>query len=195
MARSELPVHPLINERYSPRAFSERDITNDELVLLFEAARWAPSSLNEQPWRFVIVRKGEKGHSAMLEAMNVSNRTWADKAPVVLLSLTRITLERSGIPNPHARHDLGLAVAQLTVQATSLGIGLHQLGGIDAEKARNSFNVPPEYDVVSMLVLGFHGDPADLPELLRDRELRRSTRKPLDDLLHYGSFGQEHKSR
>ncbi len=187
--RSELPVHPLINERYSPRAFSDRDITDQEMVLLLEAARLAPSSLNEQPWRFIVVRRGGEGHGAMLEAMSPSNRIWADKAPLVILTLARMTLERNGSPNPHAQHDLGLAIAQLTLQATDLGIGLHQLAGIDPAMARNSFNVPPEYAVVSMLVIGFPGNPDSLPENLRIRELTRSPRRPLSELVHYGRFG------
>lgn len=189
--RSELPVHPLINGRYSPRAFSDRDITDDELQLILEAARWAPSSFNEQPWRFVVVRKGGTGHAAMLEALNTSNRIWAAKAPLLILTLTRTTLERNGITNPHARHDLGLAVGQLTLQATGSGLGIHQLAGFDPVLARNSFNVPDTYDLVSILVIGFHGEPDDLPDNLRERELRRSTRRPLNELIHYGTFGAE----
>jgi nitroreductase len=187
-SRSSLPVHPLIAERYSPRAFSDRDVTDAELELLLEAARLAPSSMNEQPWRFVVARRGGAGHAEMLEAMNLSNRIWADKAPVVILDLVHTVLERYGQVNHHARHDLGLAIAQLTLQATALGMGLHQLGGFDAEKARSLFNIPAEYDIVSMLVIGFPGDPEQLPENLRERELRRSPRKPLAELVHYGTF-------
>ena len=188
MGRSELPVHPLVGERYSPRAFSDQDISEAELMLLLEAARLAPSSLNEQPWRFVVARKRQEGHAEMLAAMNVSNRIWAQQAPVVILTTTRTSHERNGMENPHAWHDLGLAVMQLSLQATELGIGVHQLAGIDPGKARIAFNVPPEFDVVTMLVLGFPGDPGMLPEKLLERELRRTPRKPLTQIVHYGKF-------
>lgn len=181
-------MHPLIGERYSPRAFTDRDISADELQLLLEAARLAPSSLNEQPWRFLVVRQGQEGHAEMLAAMNTSNRIWADKAPVLMLTLTRPRLVRNELENPHAWHDLGLAVMQLTIQATAIGIGVHQLGGFDPEKARTSFNIPAEFDLVSMIVLGFPGDPDQLPEKLRERELSRSVRKPLAEFVHHGKF-------
>ena len=188
MGRSELPVHALIGERYSPRAFTDRDISDEELQLMLEAARFAPSSLNEQPWRFLVVRKGREGHAEMLAAMNASNRIWADKAPVLMLTLTRPRLIRNEIENTHAWHDLGLAVMQLTIQATAIGIGVHQLGGFDPQKARELFNIPPEFDLVTMLVIGFPGDPDQLPEKLRERELRRSVRRPLAETVHYGRF-------
>ncbi len=188
MGRSELPVHPLIGERYSPRAFTDRDISDEELQLMLEAARLAPSSLNEQPWRFLVVRKGQEGHADMLAAMNPSNRIWADKASVLMLTLTRPRLVRNELENPHAWHDLGLAVMQLTFQATAIGIGVHQLGGFDPAKARVLFSIPAEFDIVSMLVLGFPGDPDQLPERLRERELRRSVRKPLEEFVHHGNF-------
>ncbi len=188
MARSDLPIHPLIDGRYSPKAFSDREISDRDLDLLFEAARWAPSSYNEQPWRFLVVKKGEEGHAEMLEAMTESNRAWAVKAPVLILNLAHRTHERHGRTNPHAWHDLGLALGQLTVQASAIGIGVRHLAGILPEKARALFNVPEEYDVVSMLVIGFPGDADELPEHLREREKIRSTRKPLSELVHFGKF-------
>ncbi len=188
--RSELPLHPLINERFSPRAFSDRPIGDDELRLLLEAARWAPSSMNEQPWRFVIARKGEAAHELMLQSMNEGNRIWADRAPLIILNVVRQSSEKYGVPNPHAWHDLGLALAQLNFQASAMGIGLRHIAGIDPKEARVLFEVPDEFDVVGMMVLGYPGDPEQLPENLRERELKRSPRKAIGEFVFNGKFGR-----
>lgn len=186
--RSDLDINPLLGERYSPRAFSDRELTDEELDLLFEAARWAPSSRNEQPWRFLVTKRGGAGYDALLASINASNARWADKAPVLVLCLATRGFQRLGVANHHARHDLGLAVSQLTLQATALGIGLHQLGGFNAAGARDAFGIPEEYDLVSVLVVGFPGDPNDLPEDLREREITHSGRKPLTEIVWRGAF-------
>ena len=186
--RSVLPVLPIINERFSPRAFSERVVTDEELELVLEAARWAPSSMNEQPWRFRYALRGEAGYEAMLASLNPSNQLWADKAPVLMLNLVHRTLSRNGQENYHARHDLGLATAQLTAQATELGMGLHILGGFNAEMVRTAFEIPDTYDIVSVIALGFPAGPEGLPEHLKQRELQHSPRRPLSELVHYGRF-------
>jgi len=186
--RSVLPVLPIINERFSPRAFSERVVTDAELELVLEAARWAPSSMNEQPWRFLVTRRGGTGHAELLGSLNTSNQVWADKAPVLILNMVQRTLSRNGQENFHARHDLGLATAQLTAQATELGMGLHILGGFHADAARAAFGIPEVYDLVSVIALGFPGDPGTLPEHLKERELHHSPRRPLTELVHYGRF-------
>ncbi|MCC6540806.1 MAG: nitroreductase family protein [Flavobacteriales bacterium] len=186
--RSALPVHPVLNARFSPRAFSDRAVTDAELELVLEAARWAPSSMNEQPWRFLITRRGEEGHAELLATLNHSNQVWANKAPVLILNLVHRILSRIGQENFHARHDLGIATAQLTAQATALGMGLHILGGFHADAARAAFGIPETYDVVSVIVLGFPGEPDSLPEQLMQRELQHSPRRPLAELVHYGRF-------
>jgi nitroreductase len=186
--RSELDLHEVLNNRFSPRSFSPREISGRELELVLEAARWAPSSMNEQPWRFVVTRRGGEGHVRLLETLNPSNQVWADKAPVLILSMVNRTLSRNGQVNHHARHDLGLATAHFTAQATALGMGVHILGGFNAEAARSTFQIPEELDIVSVLVLGFPGDPEQLPENLRERESRRSVRHPLSELVRYGAY-------
>lgn len=188
LRRSALPLHPLLNARFSPRSFSDRDVSEAELELVLEAARWASSSMNEQPWRFLVTRRGGKGHAELLAALNPSNQAWADKAPVLILNLVKRTLSRNGFENYHARHDLGLATAQLTAQATALGMGLHILGGFHANVARASFAIPEEFDLVSVIVLGFPGDPEQLPDNLKERELNRSQRRPLNELVFHGDF-------
>ena len=184
--RSDLPIHPVLNERYSPRSFKDRDVTDPELELVLEAARWAPSSMNEQPWRFLVARKGGVGHAELLATLAPSNALWADKAPILILTMVHRTFKRNGLPNIHAWHDLGGAVAMLTVQATALGMGIHQLGGFSATTARAHFQVPEDLDVVSVLALGHPGHSDALPEGLREREERRSPRSGLADLVRFG---------
>lgn len=181
--RSALPIHPDISRRYSPRAFSDRTVTREELELLFEAARWAPSSMNEQPWRFVAVERGSPGHAGLVASLTGFNRQWADKAPVLILNLTVRTLSRNGEINRHAWHDLGLAISQLTMQATSMGMGLHQLGGFELELVQRTFSIPEGIDLVSIIALGFPGDPEQLPEPLLSRERNHSPRKELSELV------------
>jgi len=188
LKRSPLPIDPVLNARYSPRAFSGRDITDEELELLLEAARWAPSSHNEQPWRFLVTRRGQEGHAALLSALIPSNQIWAAKAPVLVLNMVMRDFAFNGKPNYHAWHDLGGALAQLTAQATSMGIGLHQLAGFHAEVARVAFNIPEHIELVSMLAVGFPGDPEMLEGHLREREMVHSTRKELDELVSFGAF-------
>ncbi len=189
--RSALPIDPLLSERFSPRAFSDRPVTDLELELVLEAARWAPSSMNEQPWRFLVTRRGGEGHADLLATLSASNAVWAHKAPVLILNLAHRYLARNGQENHHARHDLGAAIALLTVQATALGMGLHQLGGFQPEAARTAFAVPDQYDIVSVVALGFPGDPDTLPADLKERELRRSPRKPLSEVVSFGRFKTE----
>lgn len=187
--RTALGVHPILAERYSPRSFSDRDVTEAELELVLEAARLAPSSMNEQPWRFLVVRKGGEGYEALLAVLMESNRVWADKAPVLILNMASRTFARNGLPNVHAWHDLGLAIGQLTAQATALGMGLHQLGGFFPDRAREAFGIPEEMDLVSVIALGFPGDPQQLPDNLRERELKRSPRRPMAEVVWRGRVG------
>lgn len=186
MPRSELDLIPALNDRYSARAFSQQPVTDGDLELLFEAARWAPSSHNEQPWRFLVVRRGGEGHADLLSTLTESNRRWADKAPVLVLNMVRNTFARDGRSNYHAWHDMGLAMGQFTAQATAMGIGLHILGGFHADRARSVFNVPPDLDLVSITALGYLGDANGLQDDLRERELRRSPRLPLAELVRHG---------
>ncbi|MBK6369163.1 MAG: nitroreductase family protein [Flavobacteriales bacterium] len=191
--RSHLPIHAVLNERFSPRAFSARPVTDTELELVLEAARWTCSSMNEQPWRFLVTRQGREGHAALLSALEPSNAVWVDKAPVLILNMVSRELSRYGNENHHAWHDLGAATAQLTAQATALGMGLRQLAGFHPEVARAAFAIPAEFDLVSVVALGFPGDPNDLEEALREREWQYSTRKPLSELVSYGRFAHRHR--
>lgn len=189
-ATHDHPIEPLLARRWSPRAFGPRTVTGAELASLLEAARWAPSCFNDQPWSFVVARRSEPEAFERLASLLVeTNRAWASKAPLLVLSIARTRFERNGKPNRHAWHDVGLAVQNLIVQATALGLVAHQMAGFDVERARAELALPDGFEPVAMIALGPPGDPADLPDNLRERELAPRTRKPLADLAFAGTFG------
>lgn len=184
-------IHELISKRRSTRAFSERNIPDETLLRLFEAARWAPSSFNEQPWRFILARRSDgAAFESMLDCLNESNRSWAQHGNVLIMPVAKLFTTHNHYHNRHAFHDVGLAVANLSVEATAHDIYLHQLGGFYVDKARETFGIPDEYEPVSIIVLGYAGDIAELPENLRQREEKPRQRLPLEQLVYTGRFGQ-----
>jgi nitroreductase len=189
-ATTDVPIHELIRNRWSPRAFADRGVPSDILRSLFEAARWAPSSNNEQPWAYLVAPKEDAENFATLLSVLVEfNQTWAKSAPVLALSVAHAVWQKSGKPNAHARHDLGSATAQLTFEANSRGLFAHQMAGFDADKARQVFGIPPDWEPVAAMAIGYPGDPASLPQPLRDRELAPRLRKPLNEFVMTGSWG------
>jgi nitroreductase len=184
--RSPSPIHPILGSRYSPRAFRDAPIPHHEQVLLLEAARWSASSMNDQPWRFLVTERGGEGHADLLATLAPSNARWADKASLLILVMASTSFTRNGQSNIHAWHDVGFAVGQLTAQATALGIGVHQLGGFSSAAAREVFGVPATLDLVSVLALGYPDDPSVLADDLSERERTRSQRRPLDELVWRG---------
>jgi nitroreductase len=158
---------------------------------LLEAARWAPSSSNEQPWSFIVASKEEPAEFArMLGCLVEFNQSWAKEAPVLLLSIARLNFASSGKPNRHALHDVGQAIASLTVQAMAEGLFVHQMAGFDAEKARREFAIPEGYEPVAVAAIGYLGDANSLPDKLRERELAPRQRKPLKEFVYEGTWGQ-----
>lgn len=191
MAPIEFPIHDLLARRWSPRAFNERAVDADLLRTLFEAARWAPSSNNEQPWRFIVATK--RDHEAewrrLFDCLTEGNRIWVIRAPVLILSIASINFEDDDKPNRHAFHDTGLAVENLVLQATAQGLVAHQMAGFDVEKARADLHIPSGYEPVAMIAVGYPGDPAILPERLRERELRPRSRRPIREWTFFGQWG------
>ena len=183
-------IEPTLQARWSPRAFASTPIEPATVHRLFEAARWAPSAVNEQPWMFIVGDTANPAtHAAIAAALSGTNPSWASKAPVLVLALARTHYQSprmQGRPNRHAYYDLGQAVAQLTVQATALGLFAHQMGGFDADRARGAFNVPAEYDPVVVLAIGYAGDPDSLPADLRARELAPRVRRPQSEFVLAG---------
>jgi nitroreductase len=184
-------THDLIRHRWSPRAFSDRDVSNADLRALLDAARWAPSSYNEQPWRFIVgVKSDGDAYGKLLGTLMEANRVWAEKAPVLLLTVGKRTFSHNGSDNRYAMHDAGMALANLMIQATAMGLSVHAMGGFDLEAARREFNIPEDYELGAAAAIGYPGSPADLPEHLRQAELAPRSRKPLSDLAFGETWGQ-----
>jgi len=189
-AATDVSLHELIRNRWSPRAFSEKPVPAEVLRSLFEAARWAPSSNNEQPWAYLVAAKDDAENFAkMLSVLVEFNANWAKHAPVLALSVAHLKTQRDGKPNRVALHDVGSASAQLTLEANARGLQVHQMAGFDAEKARQAFAIPPDWEPVAAMAIGYPGDPESLPEKLRDRELAPRTRKPLGEFVMSGGWG------
>ena len=189
-AETQVPIHDLIRRRWSPRAFSELPVEPDKLLSLFEAARWAASRSNEQPWAFLVATQQDpKNYEDMLSVLVESNQAWADKAPVLLLTFAHTQFEKDGSPNRHAFYDLGQAAANLALQATALGLMAHPMAGFNVEAARERFAVPEGWEPVSAIALGYPGDPDSLTEKLRQRETAQRHRKPLESFVFSGAWG------
>ena len=190
-AETQYPIHDLLRRRWSPRAFSDRRVDPAIMRSLLEAARWAPSSYNEQPWSFIVATKDDQAEfDRLLSCLVEGNIQWAQYAPVLMVSVARLYFEDDGKPNRHAFHDVGLAVANLIVQATALGLVVHQMAGIFPDKIRELYGIPEGYEAVAGIALGYPGDPQSLPEELRKRELAPRERKPLTEFVFSGRWGQ-----
>ena len=188
-APTDVPMNEIIRNRWSPRAFAAKSIGPDVLRSLFEAARWAPSSNNEQPWAYIVAAKEDAENFAKLVSILVEfNQNWAKHAAALALSIAHKNWNKDGKPNRHALHDVGSATAQLTFEANSRGIFVHQMAGFDVKKAHETFAIPEDWEPVAMIAMGYPGDPATLPSPLRDRELAPRNRKPLSDFVMTGSW-------
>jgi nitroreductase len=186
----EFPVHDLIRDRWSPRAFADKAVSADVLRSLFEAARWAPSSNNEQPWAYIVATTDEKENfEKMLSVLVEFNATWAKNAPVLALAVAKLNFAKNDTPNRNAQYDTGAATALLSVEATARGLFVHQMAGFDREKARQVFGIPEGWEPLAALAIGYPGDPQSLPQLLKDRELAPRARKPLSEFVMSGSWG------
>lgn len=188
-AQANSPIHELIARRWSPRAFSEQPVEPTKLRSLFEAARWAPSCNNAQPWRFLIATNDRpEDYRRLLDCLVDGNRKWAQCAPVLILSVAKLAFD-DGSPNRHALHDVGLATENLALQATALGLAAHPMAGFHIDKARKDLAIPDGYEPVAMIAVGYPGDPGVLPDRLRDRELAPRSREALTNLVYGGSWG------
>lgn len=188
---TDYAIDEFISRRWSPRAFSDKSVDPAALHRCFEAARWAASCFNEQPWRYLVADRNADpdGHERLASCLVESNALWAAKAPVLMLACTRTAFTKNGKPNRHAGHDLGQASAQLALQASAEGLCLHQMGGFDAARAREVCAVPVEYDALVMIALGHQAPAAELPEALRERESAPRSRNPQTDFVFGATFG------
>jgi nitroreductase len=188
-APTNFPVHNLIRERWSPRAFASKSVEPAVLASLFEAARWAPSSNNEQPWAYLVATKDDTENFAKtLRVLVEFNAAWAKEAAVLMIAVSRLNFQ-NGTPNRNAFYDTGAATALLSVEATARGLAVHQMAGFDHDKAKKVFEIPEDCEPIAAIAIGYPGDPNSLPEKLRDREVAPRTRKPLSEFVMSGRWG------
>ncbi len=179
-APAETPIHGLLARRWSPRALDpSRPLEAEKVLSLLEAARWAPSSGNEQPWRFLVFDSRDPESLEAARSCLAEGNAWAKKAPVLLLSVASELISRNGKPNLLARHDVGLATENLLLQATEMGLAIHPMAGFDAGRARELFRIPEGCAPLAMIAVAYPGDPADLSEETRKRETAPRTRRPV----------------
>ncbi len=193
-ASTESPIHELLAERWSPYSFDDRPVAQADLRSLFEAARWAPSSYNEQPWSFMVATKDTpEEYARLLSCLVEGNQAWAKAAPVLALGVVSLRFSRNNKDNRAAVHDLGLAAGNLVVEATARGLCVHQMIGILPDKAREVYQIPEQYEAWTGLAIGYKGDPATLPDALKARDLTPRPRKPVNQFVFTGKWGDPSK--
>jgi nitroreductase len=190
-ALAEHPINDILRHRWSPRAFADKPVPAEVLRSIFEAARWTPSSSNEQPWTFIVATKDDRAtHAKLLGALVEANQVWAKHAPVLGIAVSELAFAQSGRPNRNALYDTGQAVAHLTFEAGAHDLFVHQMAGFDPQKAIDFFSIPPGWQPIAAFVIGYLGDPQSLPDNLRERELAPRARKPLTEFVMTGNWGQ-----
>lgn len=190
-ADTDHPVHEHVRTRWSPYAFADRSVDPADLRSLFEAARWAASSYNEQPWRYIVAtRDDEAAFADLLSCLVEGNQAWARHAPVLALGVTKTRFERNGKQNRAAHHDLGAASASLTFEATDRGLVVHQMIGILPDRAHTLYAIPDDAEALTGLAIGYAGDPSTSSDALRERDEAPRTRRPLPETVFEGRWGE-----
>lgn len=181
------PIEPLFLRRWSPRAMSGKPLAEGELFSLLEAARWAPSTFNEQEWRYLYARRDTPSWGLFLDLLLPANQTWCLNAAVLFVVLSKKTFTRNGKPNPVHTFDTGASFENLALQGAALGLVVHGMAGFDRVRARKELEIPDDFEVEAMIAVGHPGDPDELPPELRERE-RPSGRRPIGELAREGKF-------
>ena len=177
-------VLPAVHARWSPRSFADRDVSPDDLMKVFEAARWAASSSNEQPWRYLVGLRNSSTHQKIFSTLVGFNQSWAGAAPVLILGVANSKFSHNGSLNAYALYDLGAASASLCLQAAALGLKTHSMAGFDQAAARQAFGIPEDYLLGAVIALGYQGEPSALNnEKLIAMEIAPRTRKPLSEFV------------
>jgi nitroreductase len=190
-AKTDHPVHELIAKRWSPYGYADRAVSVEDLRSLFEAARWAASSYNEQPWRYIVATKDDRGEfERLLSCLVEGNQGWAKSAPALALGCVNLNFTRNGKPNAAAVHDLGLASGNLSFEATARGLVVHQMIGILPDRAREIYGIPEGSQAMTGLAIGYAADPEGLPESLKKRDLAPRSRNPLREFVFGGKWGE-----
>ncbi|HEX2830657.1 MAG TPA: nitroreductase family protein [Burkholderiales bacterium] len=192
-AQTRVPIHDLLAGRWSPRAFdANRPVSREQLAALLEAARWAPSCNGDEPWRYLIWDRARdpRGFQKAFDCLSENNRKWVKNVPVLMLSCAGSIFDHSGKPNRFAPHDTGAADFSIALQAAALGLVAHQMGGYDAQKAREAFGIPEDYTPQAMIAVGYQASPDVLDEETRQKELKARSRKTLDTRFFEGGWGE-----
>jgi len=190
-ADTQYPILDVLKKRWSPYSFTDRPVEPQKLRCLFEAARWSASSFNEQPWRFILATKEDPAaFDKALGCLVEANQAWAKHVPVLLLCITKDNFTKNDKPNKVNEHDLGLAMGNLTTQATSLGLHVHQMAGIDPDKVRQTYGVPEGFTPLTAAAIGYQGDHADLDPDIKKRDQGQRTRAAFGGFVFGGKFGQ-----
>jgi nitroreductase len=189
-AVTDYPILPILAERWSPYGFEERPVAEADLRSLFEAARWAASSYNEQPWNYLVgTRENSAEFGPLLSCLVDANQAWAKKAPVLVLGIVSLRFARNNQDNRAAVHDLGLAAGNLLAEATTRGLSVHQMIGILPDKARELYQIPEHVEAWTAMAIGYKADPASLPDALRERDMAPRQRRPLNKFVFTGQWG------
>jgi len=190
-AQPDHPILPALAERYSPYAFDPRPVEREKLLSCLEAARWAASSYNEQPWRYILAERDDAdAFQRMIGCLVEANQSWARNAGVLIIACTKRTFTKNDKPNKVAEHDLALAAANLTVQAQSLGLHVHQMAGIDPGKCRATYRIPDRFEPLTAIALGYAADPDRFDDAtLAERDKSPRSRMPLSDWVFHDAFG------
>lgn len=190
-AITSVPIHDLLATRWSPRAYDKtRPVTREQLVTIMEAGRWAPSCNGDEPWRYLVWdrTRDPEGWQKAFDCLSENNRKWVQNVPLLMLSCAGSIFGHTGKPNRWTQHDTGAASVCMALQAVSLGLVIHQMGGFDAEKARAAFSIPAEYTPMAMIAVGYQAEPDILDEETKAKELRPRTRKPLTERFFEGGW-------
>ena len=189
-AVTDYPILPILAERWSPYGFEDRPVSEADLRSLFEAARWAASSYNEQPWNYLVgTRENSAEFGRLLSCLVEANQAWAKAAPVLVLGIVSLRFSRNNQDNRAAVHDLGLAAGNLLAEATTRGLSVHQMIGILPDKARELYQIPEHFEAWTAMAIGYKADPTKLPDALRERDMAPRQRKPLDKFVFTGRWG------
>jgi len=192
--KAATPDHDILDvfaRRWSPRAFADRPVEPEKIRRMLEAARWTMSSYNEQPWRYVVASRHEnpEAYDELLRCLSVGNQSWAEHAPVLMMSFYKTTFSRNGRRNRCAPHDVGAASAALTFQATAMDLYVHQMAGIEADVVRETYDVPDDFEPMAGLAVGYLGDPSMLSENQQKSERAERSRTPLDEFAFGDGWG------
>ena len=190
-AKTIYSINELSFKRWSPRAFDPGPVEKEKIRSILEAARWSPSAGNEQPWKFIIGFREDDTWQKIFDTLDDGNKAWVRTVPVLFLSIGKKTRGRRNTPNSHFQYDTGQSVAHLSLEATSMGLFVHQMGGFDPELAVRKFNIPDDHQPLTVIAIGYLGDPSSLPPDLQKSELDARTRKDFDEFVFSGTFGQK----